>query len=782
MKNILFLLFSTLFSVQLASGQSARIHLQDPVKGRFYVEARQSYMGGGGYITGIVQHPANAQILYARSDVAGTFKSENGGRSWRSINAGLDKMSDHYCHSLAIDPFDPNVLLRASGDVRSGRFIGRIHRSDNGGESWTLVKDGLDYFGNGPTRMLGELICFHPLEPGVVAAGTYSEGVWISKNSGKSWKSAGLKGERISCMLFSNNRLYATTIPDRGLMGCDPDDSVKTAVALQNIQDKPRKNQQGRIYISENLGKKWDILFQKPHTGIFELVIPGDTNVLLFPTLKGVYRSIDGGRSFRQIEDHYLPQSSIYQTIAVSPFNPDILYTAEKYGREAKVPIYISRDRGASWTLISPHCTPENLHDFPSYHANDPARLGGSISHILPDIANPDKFYFSNFWGITQSDDLGKNYYGYDFKGIEILCMEQIQKHPTRNNVLVAGVCDHSPYLTFDGGESYRSTAARYGPARAVTWAMGMPDFLLWSAQTKNSHQDMIRSNDLGRTARRYERNNGDNFLQALCADPITPGKFWKYVEGDLYGPDQKEGKAGIYYSTDTANTWIKTTSPFPGSQKTIPHDVWMIDRNLTPIVAYQFKNGCGTNQLLTLDAKKTGVVYVGEWTEGIYRSKDNGGTWTKISAPLPFGKKRYSILSFIQAHPYRSGTIYAGFWREGLWVSDDFGDHWRKVTSIPDRHFNASCLSIDQDEKGNTLMALGCSNHPLCDTPIRFYVSTDDGDSWTDIYDSGLGAMRWISVAADASTHKIHAATAGTGIIYFTLAFNPLTTAAEKP
>ena len=33
--------------------------------------------------------------------VAGVFKSVNGGKSWMPYNAGLDKMSDHYCHSLA---------------------------------------------------------------------------------------------------------------------------------------------------------------------------------------------------------------------------------------------------------------------------------------------------------------------------------------------------------------------------------------------------------------------------------------------------------------------------------------------------------------------------------------------------------------------------------------------------------------------------------------------------------------------------------------------------------
>ena len=144
----------------------------------------QSKTGGGGYITGIVQDPINTDIIYARCDVAGMFKTTNHGKSWFTINNNMTDWHHHSVQSIAINPHNPEIIFRCSGDARYGKIFGSIHRSKDGGANWQLVSDKLDYFGNGPTRMFGELIEVDPFDGNNVIAGSYSKGIWLSNDTG----------------------------------------------------------------------------------------------------------------------------------------------------------------------------------------------------------------------------------------------------------------------------------------------------------------------------------------------------------------------------------------------------------------------------------------------------------------------------------------------------------------------------------------------------------------------------------------------------------------------
>lgn len=746
-------------------GQPLPIDLQTETKGEYTVKAWQTDMGGGGYITGILQDTSAPQTLYARSDVAGVFKSENGGKSWIPRNSGLDKMSDHYCHSLAMDPFNPQCLLRAGGDVRDFRYVGRIHRSVDGGKNWQLVKDGLDYYGNGATRIFGELICFNPDKRGEVAAGTYSKGIWLSKDGGETWKYSGLSGDRISCVLYKDGRIYVGTISDRAMFGGGP---VKEKVEqkLKELQDFPR-NKPGRLYRSDDGGRTWQVLFERDDIAVYELVVTDNGRNVLFASQRGVHRSTDGGRTFTAVKD--LPQESKYRTLVQSVQNPDVLYTAEQFPTQYAVTIYKSDNRGKDWYPLSPDCQPENLFEFPEeWHGRNPGKIGSAISHILPDCQDANKLYISNWWGVTITYDGGKNYYGHQFKGIGIICCETLVKHPTREGVWACGVCDHAPALSFDDSRSYTMAPITVGPGRTACFSRHNPEWLLFASQRKGQYMQLYKSEDMGKTGRIVWNLKGKNFLQDLKEDPLVTGRYWAYLEGKLAAASEEEAEAGIYVSNDNGEHWEKVSDPCWGNIQTLPAEEFRIDKDLTPIVNYQHKNGCGTGQLLALDPQRKDIVYVGEWTQGIFRSDDAGRTWTNISDGLPFAPQDNSVLSMIYADPDRSGTIYAGFWNGGLWKSDDYGKSWQAVAPLGMKQYNATSFSIDRDDNGRSLLVIASSNHPLGDTPTRLLISTDEGRKWTDIYDPALGCLRWITVVADAQKQRIHAATAGSGIFYF--------------
>ncbi|MEO1290781.1 MAG: hypothetical protein AAFV93_23830, partial [Chloroflexota bacterium] len=103
------------------------------------IQWKQSRLHGGGFITGLVQSKKNPDILYARADVAGVFKSDNRGLSWMAINQGMTDCHQHDVRSIAVSPHNPDILFRCSGSVRDSHFFGTIHKSADAGLSWRTV-------------------------------------------------------------------------------------------------------------------------------------------------------------------------------------------------------------------------------------------------------------------------------------------------------------------------------------------------------------------------------------------------------------------------------------------------------------------------------------------------------------------------------------------------------------------------------------------------------------------------------------------------------------------
>ena len=117
---------------------------------------------GGMCLHTIVQDPINPQRIYIAISAAGTFRTDDGGKTWRAINRGLkspyelpdpDAEVGHCVHRIAMHPTRPNVLfMQKHWDVM---------RSDNAGESWHEIS------GNLPTDF-GFPIDVHAHEPETV--------------------------------------------------------------------------------------------------------------------------------------------------------------------------------------------------------------------------------------------------------------------------------------------------------------------------------------------------------------------------------------------------------------------------------------------------------------------------------------------------------------------------------------------------------------------------------------------------------------------------------------
>jgi photosystem II stability/assembly factor-like uncharacterized protein len=113
---------------------------------------------GGMCLHTILIDPNDPERIYIAISAAGTFRTEDGGKTWRPINRGLsslyipDPTADvgHCVHRIAMHPSRPKVLfMQKHWDVM---------RSDDGGDSWREIS------GNLPTDF-GFPIDVHAHEP-----------------------------------------------------------------------------------------------------------------------------------------------------------------------------------------------------------------------------------------------------------------------------------------------------------------------------------------------------------------------------------------------------------------------------------------------------------------------------------------------------------------------------------------------------------------------------------------------------------------------------------------
>jgi hypothetical protein len=141
-------------------------------------------IGGGGFVTGIFYDPGNANVMYARTDVGGLFKSVNDGGNWTRMNFNNVANSNGVL-SFAIDPENSNNLYADTG-LYSGTD-GYLLYSTNAGATWNSVPLSFYVGGNMDGRGDGERLAVDPYDSNIIFLGTNANGLWESTNAGHSF-------------------------------------------------------------------------------------------------------------------------------------------------------------------------------------------------------------------------------------------------------------------------------------------------------------------------------------------------------------------------------------------------------------------------------------------------------------------------------------------------------------------------------------------------------------------------------------------------------------------
>ena len=150
------------------------------------------------HISKIVIHPTNSDVvwvvaqgpLWNKGGERGVYKSNDGGKTWKRT-LGDDEWVG--ATDLAMDPRNADVLYAATWQRHrtTAAYMGGgpgsgIHKSTDGGITWTALKSGL------PTSSMGKIgLAISPQQPDVIYAAIELDrrtgAIYKSTNRGESW-------------------------------------------------------------------------------------------------------------------------------------------------------------------------------------------------------------------------------------------------------------------------------------------------------------------------------------------------------------------------------------------------------------------------------------------------------------------------------------------------------------------------------------------------------------------------------------------------------------------
>lgn len=174
-----------------------------------------------------------------------------------------------------------------------------------------------------------------------------------------------------------------------------------------------------------------------------------------------------------------------------------------------------------------------------------------------------------------------------------------------------------------------------------------------------------------------------------------------------VYGGDEK----GVYRTTDRGASWEQLHGPFDGTC------VWS----------------------LAVDPNNSNILFAGTRPPALYRSKDAGKHWEKLSAKLPqvcsIGVPR---MTAIRVDPADSRKIWASQEIGGTYRSLDGGDTWVRILggltesdADSDTHnLNLVPNSEIRSKDGRSYIAPGKKTTVLVTLVGALYATDDDGES----------------------------------------------------
>ncbi|MGC2488973.1 MAG: hypothetical protein WA412_09880, partial [Candidatus Sulfotelmatobacter sp.] len=559
----------------------------------------------GGRVVAVAGVVGQDNVYYFGATAGGVWKTTDGGLNWKPI---FDKTKDASpsIGAIAVSESDPNVI----------------------------------YVGTGEACIRGNIVG--------------GNGVYKSIDAGKTWKFVGLADTHAIGRLAVNPK--------------NPDIAFVAALG-HPFGD----NEERGIFRTQDGGKTWQkVLYKDAKSGGIDVVFDPSNSNILFAALwqarrtpwsldsggpgSGLYRSIDGGTTWKELKGHGLPEGILGRIgVTVSGANPNRVWAvveAEKGG------IYRSDDGGDTW-----HITTDD-HRF--------RQRAWYYSHIFADPKSEDTVYILNT-AAYRSNDGGKTF--------TRLRAPHGDNHalwidPTNPKRLMNGN-DGGATISTDGGDTWTS---QYNQPTAQFYHVTTDDrfpYYIYGAQQDNSTVAIASASAEGAIDRPDWYDVGGGESGYIAPDPTDPEIVYAgSYGGEITRYDHRTGEE------QSINPW--PVNPIGWAAADVKHRFQWTE----PIV-------------FSPHDPKT-MYFAGEV---LFKTTDGGMSWTIISPDLTRNDKSkqassggpitkdntgvevYDTIFSVVESPVQKDLIWAGTDDGLVPLTRDGGQHWENVTpkAMPD-------------------------------------------------------------------------------------------------
>ncbi len=750
-----------------------------PQQGSDYVY-RPVTIVAGGYVPGLIAHPTEPGLMYARTDIGSVYQWEAQEQRWQPLTDfhSPQEYNLNGPESVALDPTDPNRLYIAAGMYAYSNCCAFLVSTDRGATFKTYPAP-FEMASNYDGRAAGERLAVNPFKPNELFMGTRFNGLWVSKNYAQTWTQvssfpvqSSTDTYGVQWVLFdpkTPGTIYAGAYTTATVYVSTNDGSTWTALPGQPLTwptsygvpsgtnppapERALINRDGSLYVNFDDLPGPDVI----NYGMVEKYDPASkawTNIT--PPIDAPYQSGPRGGFVGLTQD-----LSKAGTVAVSTM--DRWYPVDT--------VYVTHDSGSSWInlgLITSSAGDDgppygNYYFNPSVYTpispwltfgdtsypNSPypsAKFGWWISAVLIDPTNPDHLLYgtgATIYGtnnVSVADAGTSPTWFVQAKGIEETAILALIS-PTAGAHLLSGMSDiggfvHTDFHVSPPAGMYTNPVA--GSVGSLDWAGQNPSFIVRAQSPSTSSTSPCNYGA-------FSTNGGTSWTPfPTCASGANSGN-------------------GGTVSADASGTTVMWTPPYSGVAQfsTDNGSTWIAASGL-PAVTPVYADKVTAQLFYSYSSTGTG----GSFYSGTVDTVSGVATFTQVNTtPLPASAGcNGSGCGVVDVNWAKAGDLWLPLGSNGLYHSTDGGSTWTKLANVA----YANSVAVGAASPRTHEQAVFLYGEASPNGAMAIYRSDDTGKSWRRINDDAHQYGGPTLIQADPRVYgRVYLGMNGRGIIY---------------